>query len=441
MKKTILIILVIMIIVSAASCSGGGEPYSTEALMSALRDTAESGETSVTLDFSGSLAADKPRIEEDIKAAVGSYEIGSLIKDLDVKYTSEGGHYSVDFNMTLSDREHPSSSSGMYSAEALDTALEDAVLKGEEEVALLFDSDVRHDAESVNGDIKKIQSSNVHIAYLTTLFVSTVYAYDDAVEIGVDITYRDDAVRDITDISDMEDIEIIHSMMDGFTSWDEKLAFYTDDAVDIKYLTGLATEAYANDCHDIVCEPTGIKTERYNADNGCITEVYLEITADRDECEKRAGEMRDRIKEEAEELKSKTEGMEEEDALKTVCSRITDLAVYAEDIAEKSKNAMTEEMFFDRTAYGTFISGRTVCTGYAYALKALCDELDIPCWVVFGKLYSGEDHAWNAVYLNGEVKYIDVTFMASGHSEYFLFDRALYSADSRADFPGWVMPF
>ena len=430
-----------MMVISAVSCGSGRDAYSSESLTGALKQAAENGETHLELGFSGRLADDKPMIDSDIKAAVGSYAIGRLIKDLDVKYTGRSGEYVLEFDIALSDREQPGASAGVYSKEALESALYDAVMNGEEKLTLLFDTGSRIDAESVNGDIKEVQNSNVHIAYLTSRFVSTVYSYDDAVEIGVDITYRDGAVRDMTDITGMDDLGIIGTMIDGFTSWDEKLAFYTEGSVDIEYLTGLATEAYANDCHDIVCEPTGIKTERYTGADGCITEVYLDIAADREECEKRAGAMKSRISEEAEALRPVTEDMDEEEALRTVCGRVTDLAEYADDIAETDPSDMTDEMFFDRTAYGTFVSGRTVCTGYSYAVKALCDELDIPCWVVFGKLYSGEDHAWNAVYIDGETRYIDVTFMSSGHADYFLFERAMYSADGRADYPGWVMPF
>ena len=319
--------------------------------------------------------------------------------------------------------------------------LVDAVAEGKEEVSALFTTAEHLDSAVVNHDIKDVQNSSVRIAYLTSQIVSTVYSYSDAVEVRVDISRREGAVRDITDITDMTDMEIIDLMIGGFESWDEKLAFYSKDSVDIAYITGLATEAYANDCRDIVCEPTGIKTERYEAGDGVITEVYLDFSADREECERRAAEMRSAIDSAADELMISTEGLTDEDMFSVICAYVRDSAVYAQDIADTPQEEMTEDMFFDRTAYGALVSGRTVCTGYAYAFKALCDRMGLPCWVVFGKLYSGDDHAWNAVYLDGEVKYVDVTFLTMDRNDYFLFDRAMYSKDGRADYSGWVMPF
>lgn len=69
---------------------------------------------------------------------------------------------------------------------------------------------------------------------------------------------------------------------------------------------------------------------------------------------------------------------------------------------------LSQEQRFQRSAYGALVAGRTVCTGYAMAFKALCDRLDLPCWVVSGT--RGARHAWNAVLLDGETLFVDCTF-------------------------------
>lgn len=71
----------------------------------------------------------------------------------------------------------------------------------------------------------------------------------------------------------------------------------------------------------------------------------------------------------------------------------------------------------DRSAYGAVITGRTVCTGYAYAFKALCDKLDLYCWVVSG--YNGDGkHAWNRI---GDGLYVDCTFCDTGYTDLYMF--------------------
>lgn len=52
--------------------------------------------------------------------------------------------------------------------------------------------------------------------------------------------------------------------------------------------------------------------------------------------------------------------------------------------------------------------GQTVCMGYTAAFKYLCDQMDIPCISVIGKLEGG-DHAWNMVYLDHIWYQVDCT--------------------------------
>ena len=75
-------------------------------------------------------------------------------------------------------------------------------------------------------------------------------------------------------------------------------------------------------------------------------------------------------------------------------------------------------------AYNALIEGSAVCQGYAEAFSLFMDELGVPCKMITGTAYNGENaesHAWNAVQLNGGWYYIDVTWddpLMSGHSNY-----------------------
>jgi len=60
----------------------------------------------------------------------------------------------------------------------------------------------------------------------------------------------------------------------------------------------------------------------------------------------------------------------------------------------------------EATAYGALVVGRAVGEGFAMAFKAMADELGIDTRVVLGYL-NGMVHAWNMVYLDGEMYHID----------------------------------
>lgn len=88
------------------------------------------------------------------------------------------------------------------------------------------------------------------------------------------------------------------------------------------------------------------------------------------------------------------------------------IASYTDDLSDEQKIA--------RSAYGAVVTGRTVCTGYAMAYKALCDRLDLPCWIISG--YNGDGgHAWNRIRLDGQELYMDCTFADGMQSEDYLF--------------------
>lgn len=70
-------------------------------------------------------------------------------------------------------------------------------------------------------------------------------------------------------------------------------------------------------------------------------------------------------------------------------------------------------------AYNALFKGRANCNGYALAFQRIMDELGIPCLYL-----TGDDHAWNAVCLDGQWYNMDVTWDDMGGREvgydYFL---------------------
>ncbi len=80
----------------------------------------------------------------------------------------------------------------------------------------------------------------------------------------------------------------------------------------------------------------------------------------------------------------------------------------------------------NRGSYGALIEGKTVCSGYASAYKAICDRLGLDCWVA-----SNTDHAWNLVLIDGEIFCVDTTSGDQGTwvaDQFFLIDPASYES-------------
>ncbi len=59
------------------------------------------------------------------------------------------------------------------------------------------------------------------------------------------------------------------------------------------------------------------------------------------------------------------------------------------------------------TAYGALVTGSAISEGYAMAYKALCDELDIECYVVLGE-YNDTPRTWNIIALDGAYYHVDI---------------------------------
>ena len=66
------------------------------------------------------------------------------------------------------------------------------------------------------------------------------------------------------------------------------------------------------------------------------------------------------------------------------------------------------------TAYDTIMNGYSVCFGFAYSFKYLCDLANLDVLYVVGDLYDRKTdsyylHAWNVAYLEGNYFSVDVT--------------------------------
>lgn len=78
-------------------------------------------------------------------------------------------------------------------------------------------------------------------------------------------------------------------------------------------------------------------------------------------------------------------------------------------------------------AYGALIDGSGVCEAYAEAFKLLCDTAGIPCISVYSN-----DHEWNAVKLDGNWYYVDVTWIDTDNKSTYQYAKWLAVGTSTA---------
>lgn len=81
---------------------------------------------------------------------------------------------------------------------------------------------------------------------------------------------------------------------------------------------------------------------------------------------------------------------------------------------ERELNSSDLQRDFDiYTVVGAFLKGNCVCSGFARAMKLLCDRAGIDCMVITGTANANgrkKEHAWNLVKVGGRYHHVDVTW-------------------------------
>lgn len=136
-----------------------------------------------------------------------------------------------------------------------------------------------------------------------------------------------------------------------------------------------------------------------------------------------------------------TPAMTNEEKIKAVHDYIVRICKYDTKLAQ-DYNATYQNVSDSYKVYGVLVKNLAVCDGYAKTFKMFMDILGIPSERVVGfSNYNNKsvNHAWNRVYLDGEYKFIDVTWddpvPDSGNKVYY--DYYLLSEDLFKDNHIW----
>ncbi len=98
------------------------------------------------------------------------------------------------------------------------------------------------------------------------------------------------------------------------------------------------------------------------------------------------------------------DSMTDEQRVLVIHDYLCTIARYPKDISN--------DQYIWHSAYGIFYNGDTVCAGYSLAFSYLMKKLNIPSvYVISDKM----THAWNAVQIDGDWYYLDLTFDDLGY--------------------------
>lgn len=101
-----------------------------------------------------------------------------------------------------------------------------------------------------------------------------------------------------------------------------------------------------------------------------------------------------------------TDNMKDEEKIKVIHDYIINNTSYDEERAEEVKQEINmDDIHPSNIAYGPLFTGKAICGGYTDAMALFLDKMGIPNIKV-----ASSNHIWNAVYLNGEWKHLDLTW-------------------------------
>ena len=269
------------------------------------------------------------------------------------------------------------------------------------------------------------------------------YVKDNEIYIETTFNFEDNRIpfKDMYVVNNEKDT--MKYIIDTVETGTETLTVYVkDNAIPINDLQVLFDTASWNDCEDVVLTSVERSYLTYGDVNSgeYILEVVVEDINDDNavKCKEEVTKSLDNIISKLN-LDGKSDKEKYREIYKILCKEI----IYDDEMADVITNENFEsELNIYRQTYGAIVRGKTVCTGYATAFKAICDRVNLPCWIIFGTA-DGEEHAWNSVILDGEVKYVDATWGDQDYGveyEYFLMSKGSNEVNSRTIDDDYYIP-
>ena len=437
------------------------QAFDQEALQAMVEDAILSGQDAVSVNYLGRQRA----LEQSLPAALNalqageSYLVSRFLAGYSIAYQQERGYVvtvlSLEFQDTALLADMPRQDGGAlsietYSAEGLEALLLHLFADKTERALRCYEAaDMDWLNETLRQDLESIQDQNYAYAYFVESAEWTLRQYGAAegtalVELDLQLTYVEDSLPLSQIPVANTPVEMIRILVESWAAGEEKATLIMEGLTpDEDELFAWINTAEVNSA-TLACEGDSIWYEILeNPSERTIGRFWLEFGASEGLRTQAQEELALAIQQISNELKIQTAGMGAEEAYRAVFDCILEMTEYDDEIREATEEeALTEEMQILRSAYGSLVAGRTVCTGYTRGFQALCDALGLPCWSING-YQQGEGHAWNLVYLNGEALYVDCTFGDTGGNpgRYFLVDQQTMDARDYVLDDGFVLPW
>ena len=440
MRKSVkLFLLLIVFALLSAGCGVSREKlaekgiyteiYSPELLAKRIETAALKGEESFRVTYYGEISD----LEDlaDMTWETG-YVNNRYVDYIEAEYKEFDEYVIADYKVHLMEKElldgMPRNGDAiavhMPDQQGLDNCVTDKMERRTECARYLLDNSSRSEElyDTVNEILYDYQNRSYVYSYMVDNLSWTITSYDDVAELELAPVYRDNVKipGELPRVSSMtEYVETVSGL------WNQNLGaaadvvlegiFPTEDELFAALMIAEANSAL------LPCEAEHVSYVKYPGDGErYVISAELDISMTDEEMAPMGRKLRDKVTEAAAEIMAEED--DDEARLRAAYRAVLKAARYDDDIADATKEEnITDEMRILRSAYGALVEGNTVCAGYAKAYKAICDYMGIDCMVINGE-QDDVGHAWNGVWLDGELYYVDCTYGdTGGGSGYFLF--------------------
>ncbi|MBR4078591.1 MAG: hypothetical protein IKK29_00095 [Christensenellaceae bacterium] len=441
-KQTGLFIFIILLCALLAGCSLIGEkaePFSEEEFIAAIEQAAAEKKTELIFAYETSDTLET-RMDDALTKAYSRYIVGENI--LNISWTAKTALLSTSVSLELEysdDYTDERASAYAYTEKTFTEMLEQAILGRRETLTMLLFNDGTITDTGLEAEINRILFSGEN-AVMTYYLSSTQYSvttYDEYLVLDLTLEY----IEDTPFGSIPQPADPLDAIKETLRQWetDNSAILYLPEApADPEaYCNMIVTTAIANDA-DFCYNSDTYYWNAYGTRDSIIT---LNRKCEYDESELRR--MREEITAEAQKIAAEVTSTEPKETVKEIAGLICNRVSYDDPLANSilSEHGLSHESNIRRTAYGALIDGTSVCTGYAKAFQLVCDFAGIECWTIDGTV-DEVGHEWNAVFIDGEKYYVDLTFADTGRKDkaFYLFDDGLFREQGYIIDEGFYIP-
>lgn len=459
-KRLIAVLMILALLLSVCGCvpsfllpEGGTLDYSYSALKDAVCNAVTDSAPGITLYFARHGKDPAPElVEADLNTIYEQeYLPARFVDSMDWEYTRQLFYYTLTLSLdytgdtdlisTLSNGNNPGLVPLEFTTATLADWMERLILSREESDVCLFSGTGEEIDSLTERYISDANETDPLFCYYTDTVTWETLETAGVTELTLTVLYRDDTLPYDSIPTVSNEYDAVSALISAWRGGSRMATVILEDASwDHATLFDLAETAEAN-FGELGVECTYFNANVYPVEGKRrIAEIWLTFPMMDAEVERRTGSLTAAVNAASSKLASRNI-TDKKELYRAIHDYVVATADYSDRVAAATvASSITAEMYSLRTAYGALVEGGTVCTGYARAFKALCDSFELPCWVLYG--YSDDTpHAWNAVLLDGEVRFVDCTFDdADRTGRFFLLSAAAMKSDGYVINDAFTLP-